>query len=159
MEIDTKIEALVRETLQAAANQDIDGFDTALKAFPDDDARRKGLHVAVAVSSAALYDMHGGRPSGDQVRETAQALAQAGAWAAVTGEEAMAYLVALVNGSPLEEALDPQLAVLLIFVMTSALLNSPRARQRAEGGSWSGYFEQLQGRLRATRSGSMRNPA
>jgi len=147
VDIDERIEPLVRAALGAAIKQDVDRLDAALTAFPDDAARRKGLELAVAISGFALFDMYGGKPWAKQVREAASAIAQLAQWLGVTADEANAYFTSLVEGAPLESALDAEAAVPVIFVITATLLAaSPRVGQDEW---WFNYLDRIEAQLEA----------
>ncbi len=139
MKIDDAVEPLVRQVLDAAVKDDDDRMAAALRAFPDDDARRKGLELAVAIGYVALMDAHDGNPSPEELKHTAAALAEMGAWAGVTENDARTYLTALPQGT-LAEKFDPDTAVKLVFVNTANLLaGSPKA----EGQPWWQYMDRV----------------
>lgn len=74
MEIDSRVEPLVREALDAAVKEDEEQLAAALSAFPDADARRKGLELTVAISYVAWPDMHDGNPTAEELRQAAAVL-------------------------------------------------------------------------------------
>ncbi|MGH3656420.1 MAG: hypothetical protein ACRDUA_07155 [Micromonosporaceae bacterium] len=150
MEIDDTTEPLVRAAFDASINKDVDRLNTALKAFPDETARRKGLALALAISGAVLYDSHQGRPSPDQTRHVAAALADMLGWAAVTEEEAHTYLTVVLDGGSLADALDPRTVVLLTFVIAAELLAASPKIDKDE--TWADYLDRIEAQLKATPS-------
>lgn len=147
MKIDDKIEPLVREALDASVKEDTERLDAALKAFPSEDARRKGLELTVAIAFGVLVDSHDGKPSPEQLRHVAQTVAQMEHWAGVTQDEAHAYLSALVKSESLA-ALDSETTVLLTFVITASLLSSSRKLKQDEW--WFNYLDRIEAQLEAT---------
>ncbi|MGH3712486.1 MAG: hypothetical protein ACRDT4_03360 [Micromonosporaceae bacterium] len=141
MEIDERVEPLVRKALNAAVKRDTDRLDAALKAFPDVEARQKGLELAMMIAIAALYDSYGGKPSLEQVGQVANLLSETEEWSGITAEDAFKYLRTVLAGESIAEAFDHEVAVPWTFVVTAALLSS--SEQKREGEFWFNYLDRI----------------
>ena len=148
MEIDSQIEPLVREALDAAVKEDEDRLGAALSAFPDEYAGRKGLELTVAISYVALMDMYDGSPSDEELTQAATVLAELAQWAGVTAEDAHAYLATLRNAGSFRETFDSDTAVFLIFVITATMLAaSPKVK---EDEWWFNYLDRIEATIAAS---------
>ncbi|MGH3729924.1 MAG: hypothetical protein ACRDTU_14425 [Micromonosporaceae bacterium] len=147
MEIDSQVEPLVREALDAAVKKDADRLGTALTAFADEDMWRRGLELTVAIGTVALLDMYDGGPSAEELPEGARAISDMEAWAGLSSDEVRGYLTALANREPLDDKLHPERAVLLVFVVTGSLLSS--SPKKREGEWWYQYLDRVEATIAA----------
>jgi hypothetical protein len=141
VEIDDRVEPLVRKALNAAVKRDIDRLDAALKTFPDEEARMKGLELATMIAIAVLYDSYGGKPSPEQVRDAASVFEGAEEWAGITAEDVHRYLTTVLAGEPIAEAFDLEVAVPWTFVITAGLLASSSKVRDDEW--WFNYLDRI----------------
>jgi hypothetical protein len=149
VKIDDRVEPLVRKTLNAAVKRDIDRLDAALRAFPDEEARRKGLELATAITVAVLHDSHDGKPTPEQVRQAASVF-EGEDWSGITLADAEKYLTTVLAGGSLAEAFDPEAPVVLTFVIAAGLLASSSKVREDEW--WFDYLDRIEARLEATPS-------
>ncbi|MGH3715217.1 MAG: hypothetical protein ACRDT4_17395 [Micromonosporaceae bacterium] len=104
--------------------RDVDRLYTALKAFPDDDACRKGVELATAIIVAVLHDSYQGKPSPAHIQQATSVFESADEWSGVRPEDVNTYLTVLLDKRSPGEAFDPDMAVLLTFVIAGGLLAS-----------------------------------
>lgn len=148
MKIDSQIEPVVREALDAAVKRDADRLGTALASFKDDSARRKGLELSVAIGGVALLDMYDGNPTPADLAQGAQVISEMESWSGLSQDEVHGYLTALANREPLEGKFPPDRAVFLIFVVGASLLSStPKSR---EGEWWYQYLDRVEATIAAS---------
>ncbi|MEU5785873.1 hypothetical protein [Micromonospora lupini] len=146
MRIDDRTEQHVRDTLHWVVKRDADKFDAGLKSFPNAAAREAALALVVAVSGFVLIDLHGGRPTPQQVAVLSEEIGRMEAWASVTADEAASFMNAVVEGRPLNEQLAPQDVVVLGFVVAGSLLS---ARPLPEGEWWFNYLDKVEAAIEA----------
>lgn len=148
MRIDDRVEPLVREALHAAVKRNEDKLDAALKAFPDNDSRTKGLELATAVTAFLLHDMYNGRPTADNLQQVADTVGRMEAWAELTSSDILTYLTALLDGKPLETVLPPGDVIALTFIVAASLLAS---RSKAEDGKrWFNLLDRVEAAIESS---------
>jgi hypothetical protein len=147
MNIDDRVEPLVRDTLYAAVRQDFDQLETALQAFPDDQSSRKGAELALAIGAVTLLDVYGRKPTPTEIRAVGDKLCQMETWAEPTPDEVNTFLTKLVDGESLEGALPAESVVILAFVVAANLLSSCHK----EGEEWWDYLDRIEAGLEATK--------
>lgn len=147
MKIDDRIEALVREALDAAVKRDIDRLDASVKAFKDEASRRAAAQLLVTVCGYVVVDIYEGhKPSGEQIRALAeQVAAQDGEWSTLAADEIVAFLHAVL-GDQTAEPLDPDAGVMMMFVVTASLL---AGRPMPDGKWWYNYLDQVEAAIEA----------
>ncbi|WP_422735993.1 hypothetical protein ACN263_20530 [Micromonospora sp. WMMD729] len=146
MRIDDRTEQLVRDTLHWVVKRDADGFDAALKSFPDQATREAALTLVVAVCGFVLMDLHGARPTPQQVAVLAEEIGRMESWASVSADEVAAFMNAVVGGRSLTEDLAPEDVVVLGFVVAGSLLS---ARPLPEGEWWFNYLDRVEAAIEA----------
>ncbi|MFF5172160.1 hypothetical protein ACFY3U_05950 [Micromonospora sp. NPDC000089] len=148
MKIDDRVEQLVRDALHPAVKNDPAAFEVALRAFPDEQARRAAVELLVAVCGFALVDLFDGRPSDSQVQSLATEIAEMESWATVTSAETAGFLAAVVAGRPLPGTLPASSVVVLAFVVTAHLLS---AKPKTDGEWWFNYLDKVEAAIEAAR--------
>jgi hypothetical protein len=146
MRIDDRIEPLVRQALEGAVKRDGDRLDAALTAFPDETSRLAGLQLVVAICGMTLVELYGDKPSADDIQALADKVAEMEGWASITSGEVSTFLTALINATPLEQALSPERIVPLAFIVTASLLSGA---PRAEGEWWFNRLDQVEAAIEA----------
>lgn len=146
MKIDEGTEQRVRDTLHWVVKRDLEKFDAALKSFPDESAQEAALALVVAVSGFVLIDIHGARPTPQQVDVLAEEIGRMEAWASVTSDDAALFMNAVVAGGSLTERLTPEDVVVLAFVVAGSLLS---ARPMPEGQWWFNYLDKVEAAIEA----------
>lgn len=147
MVIDDQVEPLVREALHGAVKRDDDRLSAALRAFPDEGTRTKGLELALAVTAYLLYDMYDGRPSADELRELAGTVADMESWSDLRSGEINTFLTTALDGKPLDTVLPADDVVMLTFIITASLLAS---RSEAEDGKrWFNLLDKVEAAIEA----------
>ncbi|GIJ49402.1 hypothetical protein Val02_62880 [Virgisporangium aliadipatigenens] len=126
MKIDKNVEPLVRKALAAAVKRDPDLLATALRAFPNDDAIRRGSELAIAVAGLVAIDIHSGRPTDSELRTLAQEIADSEAWAGFSADDVYTFLATMFAGRPVAEVLTPEKVSVLIFLVPATLLSAFR---------------------------------
>lgn len=148
MEIDDRVEPVVRAVLDAAVHHDSVRFEVALQGFADDASTRKGVELALAICAFVLFDLHDGKPSADQVRELAEEISQQEAWMEPTADEVDAFLTALVNGAPMKDVLPAESVIVLSYLVAANLLAS--SSNTDEGEWWFNYLDKVEAAIEAT---------
>ncbi|MCG5434621.1 hypothetical protein [Micromonospora foliorum] len=146
MKIDDRTEQRVRDTLHWVVKRDLNKFDAALKSFPDEAAQKAALALVVAVSGFVLIDLHGARPTPQQVDVLAEEIGRMETWASVSADEAASFMNAVVTGRPLTERFTPGDVVVLAFVVAGSLL---AARPMPEGEWWFNYLDKVEAAIEA----------
>ncbi|MEV4121036.1 hypothetical protein [Micromonospora sp. NPDC049645] len=146
MNIDDRTEQRVRDTLHWVVKRDLNRFDAALKSFPDEDAQKAALALVVAVSGFVLIDLHGARPTPQQVDVLAEEIGRMEAWAPVSADEVATFMNAVLAGRSLTERLTPDDVVVLAFVVAGSLL---AARPLPEGQWWFNYLDKVEAAIEA----------
>ena len=124
MKISNRIEPLARNAIHAAVQQDPAKLQAALQAFPDEESARAGVELALAVTQLVMRDIYEGMPTDDDTRAVAAEIARADLWAQPDEKQVSSFLVRLMNGEPLAEAVSPENVVILAFVSAANLLSS-----------------------------------
>jgi hypothetical protein len=145
--IDGQVEPLVRSALDAVVKRDDNRLDAALQAFPDTEAMSAGIELAIAICSFVLFDTYDGRPSTEDIREAAAAVAEMEKWTTITPTEVSAFLTTMLDGKPMETALDPETAVMLTFIVTASLLSS--GQKLRDGEWWFNYLDRVEAAIEA----------
>lgn len=121
MEVDSKIEPLVRQVLDAAVKADAKRFGDNLKAFKDEESARKGLDLAVRICMVLLYAEYGQRPTSEELERLVATVAeQESRWSELRPEEYRESLDAMLDNRPANME-NPGLAV-APFVLAAFLL-------------------------------------
>jgi hypothetical protein len=142
MVIDDRVEPLVRAVLDAAVMRDTARFQAALAAFPDDEATRKGVELALAVIGFVLLDVHGGKPSPDDVQAVAADISRQETWIGPTVDEVTTFITALLNGRSLGETLPSESVIVLAYVVAANLLAS--SSNPDDGEWWFNYLDKVE---------------
>jgi hypothetical protein len=145
MKIDDRVEPFVRTAIDAAVKRDFEKLNTALGAFPDDDAVKKAVELALAVVGFVMYDVHQGKPSPEQIRVVATKLAEMEAWAEPTADEVDAFLKKLLNGQPFAPEVPPENVIVLSFVAAANLLSSFHTKDER----WWDYLDRAEAAIEA----------
>jgi hypothetical protein len=140
MKINDRVEGLVRDALDAAVKRDSAALDAALRAFPNDDAVREGVALALAICAFIMIDIYEGKPNDDQIRAIAEKAAQMETWAEPTADEVHALLSRLLNGAPLADAMPTENIIILAFVVTASLLASLHLKEE----QWWNYLDRAE---------------
>ncbi|MDG4805244.1 hypothetical protein O7634_00535 [Micromonospora sp. WMMD1120] len=98
------------------------------------------------MSGFILIDLHGARPTPQQVNALAEEISRMEAWAAVSVGEAASFMNAVVAGQPLTERFTPPNAVVLAFVVAGSLLS---AKPMPEGQWWFNYLDKVEAAIEA----------
>ncbi|MET8199317.1 hypothetical protein [Micromonospora taraxaci] len=146
MKIDDGTEQRVRDTLHWVVRRDLGKFDAALRSFPDQAAQEAALTLLVAVSGFVLIDLHGAKPTPQQIDVLAEEIGRMEGWASITAGEAALFMNAVVEGSPLTKRLTPESVVVLAFVVAGSLLS---ARPMPEGEWWFNYLDKVEAAIEA----------
>ncbi|WBB79300.1 hypothetical protein O7606_24535 [Micromonospora sp. WMMD882] len=141
MRIDDRVEQRVRETLHLVVKRRKGEFEKALRDFPDEQTRTASLELLVAVSLFVLLEAFEGRPANSDLDDLAEELAHMEDSLPFTEDEYRAFLLAILDGVPLESALPPNVSVILAFVVAGSLLSS---RQKPEGEWWFDYLDKIE---------------
>lgn len=147
MNIDERVEPLVRAALDAAVHRDQARFETALGAFEDDSAARKGIELVLAVIATVLVDLYDGTPSASQLDELAADISRQEAWLEPTPSEVRSLLVSVAGGRPLAEVLPPEQTVILAYLTAANLLAS--GSEPDQGEWWFNYLDKVEAALEA----------
>lgn len=127
--IDDRIEECVRQALNAVIRGSTSLLAEAHHAFGDDVSRTEGCRLACAIASFVAHEVHGGRPTPDQIEDLAATISAHEAWSGVTGMEVRA-LLAVVTGHAgrdgIAQLLPPRRVPLVCFVTAGSLLASTR---------------------------------
>lgn len=153
MEISSEVEPLVRDALNACVHKDERRLETAVKAFPDEDALLRGVQLTTAVAIAAVVDSFQGVPTDESVRGLAKMIAEMEEWAGLNQDVIYRFLESLLGrpgAPPLAQATDPQAPVVMSFVITASLLSA--SNQKRESEFWYDYLDRLEAQLEAESS-------
>jgi hypothetical protein len=140
MKINEQVETRVRAVLDAAVRRDRDKLNLALRAFPNDDAARQGVELAIAVAAYVMLDVHHGRPSDEQVATVAQEIADAEGWAGFTADEIGRFLSYTLAGKSLAGVLPDDAVILLSFIVPATLLSAFRPKEEI----WEAYLDRAE---------------
>jgi len=124
MQVDAQVEPLVRAALGAAVDKDPGKSEDALRAMVDrgDAVVRQGLNLALAIGLAALFDIHNGRPSDEELQDLAESFTEMESWAEFDHDTSLTFLTALADQRSPENVLPPETVTRLVFVVTAWLL-------------------------------------
>jgi hypothetical protein len=147
MKIDDRVERIVRTALDAAVKRDPKKLDEALRSFPNDDAVRKGIELALAVCGFVMIDVHGGRPTDGQIRAVADKLADMEHWARPTPDEVHNFLTTVLSGTSFPAEVPSESVIILAFVVAANLL----ASFRKEDDRWYDYLDRAEAAIEASR--------
>jgi hypothetical protein len=146
MDIDARVEPLVREALAAVAGKDPERFQQAILAFPDDDAMTKGVQLAVALALYILHDQYGRTPTEEEIHAVANGVAELESWTDVSSDEVVTALTAAINRVRADQVLPLERALILAYVITGNLL----ASCHREGEKWWDYLDRAEAVIEAT---------
>jgi hypothetical protein len=135
----------MRNSIHAAVQQDLSKLDAALQAFPDDEAIREAVKLALAVTQVVMRDVHGGKPTDEETRAVAVEIARAEAWARPSEEQVSRFLLRLVNGEQFVGTVPTEDVVVLAFVSAANLLSSCRRDDE----EWWDYLDRAEAALEA----------
>ncbi len=125
MEIDDRVEPLVREAIAAVVGQDPDRFQRAIHAFPDDDTMTKGVQLACGLTLFVLDDLYEGRrPTGEEVQSLAADVATGEEWTDITRDEVSTFFDAAYDRVRIDTVLPLERVVILSYVVAASLLSS-----------------------------------
>lgn len=142
MVIDDRVEPLVRAVLDAAVKRDADRFRAALAAFPDDEATRKGVELALSIIGFVLLDVHEGKPSPDEVQSVAADISRQETWIGPTTDEVATFITALLNGRSLGDVLPSDSVIVLAYAVAANLLAS--SSKPDDGEWWFNYLDKVE---------------
>jgi hypothetical protein len=146
VEIDPRVEPLVRETLTAVITKDPERFQQAIQAFPDDDAMTKGVRLAVAVGLFIVQDQYGPNPTQEQIREIADDVATVDDWTDISSDEVATYVVSGIKRVRADTVFPLERFLLLSYVIAGYLL-SFHSRDDEE---WWDYLDRAEATIEAT---------
>jgi hypothetical protein len=138
--IDARIETLVRHGLDRAVRRDERGFADALRALVGTAPRRAAVELLVAVCAHVLLDLHSGHPpDGQQLEALGKQLERWEAWAQLTAEQATTFLYCVL-GDP-DATVEQDVGVLHAFAVTAGLL---AGRPMPAGKWWYDYLDYVE---------------
>lgn len=147
MEIDNRVEPLVREALAAIVGKDPDRLERAVTAFPDDDAMTKGVQLACSLILYTLQDLYEGRrPTADEIRELANDTLQGEDWTDVSAQEVVDFVTAVFDRRRIDSALPLDRAALLAYVIAANLVSS----YHEDNEEWWDYLDRAEAAIEAT---------
>lgn len=146
MEIDSRVEPLVRAVLNAVVKRDAERLQAALTAFPDADKMATGYRLAAAVALYVLHDQYGRQPTPDEIRAVADKTAELENWTDITSNEIRDFLTAIYAQNTTADAIMPlKRAVLVSYVLTGDLLSSCRRQDE----KWWDYLDRAEAAIEA----------
>jgi hypothetical protein len=149
--IDDRVEALVREALDAAVKNDRDRFGAALAAIGDGETAAKAIELVLAICAYTVLDtFDGGRPTPEQIDSLAGDIATEESWAKLSKSHVAALLTNVMSGErQLDKGLPPNEALTLPFIVAANLLASNAEPE--DGRWWFDYLDTVEERLEAAR--------
>ncbi|MGW4498410.1 hypothetical protein ACWENR_07295 [Micromonospora sp. NPDC004336] len=145
MKIDSSVEAAMRVTIHAAVKRDFGMLDQQLQALRSDELARSTVQLTLAVVGYLMTDVHGGRPTPEQVTAIATEIAKAESWARPTRDEIEVFLSKLMSGEPFGEAVPIENIIVLTFVVAANLLSSCRRDDE----KWWDYLDRAEAAIEA----------
>ncbi|GIJ45815.1 hypothetical protein Val02_27010 [Virgisporangium aliadipatigenens] len=140
MKIDGQVEPILRKLFAGAVRRDPEQITTQIQALGSDDAVRKAVELAIAVTGYVLLDVHGGKPTDEQLRVIADDMARIEEWAGFSAEEIGTFLSRVVAGEPLAGALPQDTATMLTFIVPGVLLSGFRTKPE----NWWDYLDRAE---------------
>jgi hypothetical protein len=125
-----------------------DEFDNALQELGDGETRRKAVELTVAICAFVLLDTYEGRPSPADIDLVARTVADMEKWATLTAPEVGTFLTNILDGRRLEEALDVQTTLMMVFIVTGSLLAASPKVGKDEW--WFNYLDRVEAAIEAT---------
>jgi hypothetical protein len=145
VEIDDRVEGLVRTTLHAVVIRDITRLQQAIGAFSDNDTTLAGYRLAATVMLVVLHDQHGRPPTADEIARTASGIAERNGWAEITADDVVALVSAISQGQPVNQVLPIERAVLYVYVLAGDLL----ATLHRSDEQWWDYLDRVEAAVEA----------
>ncbi|MFK3982186.1 hypothetical protein ACI2K4_17635 [Micromonospora sp. NPDC050397] len=142
MKIDDRVEALVREALDAAVKQDQRRFEAGLVRVAEAGLSGKALELLVAITAFIVLDIHSGKPSGGQLTDLANSVSDQEAWVDLAQSEVHAYLGAVVRTEPMAKVLSPQALVVVPYLTAANLLTTVSKPDQGEW--WFNYLDKVE---------------
>jgi hypothetical protein len=142
VQVNMRVEPLVREALAAAVGKDPGRSAAAVQAMMDagDQAVQDSVNLAAAVDAYALLDLHNSqRPEDDQLHALATSFSEMESWAEFDQLTAYTFLKALADQRSLEGTLSAEVVTRIVFVMGAWLLASFGAEDR----DWYTYLDEI----------------
>jgi hypothetical protein len=140
MEIDSRLEPLVREALTAVVKRNPERLQTALASFPDDLSLTKGAQLAVAVALYVLQDAYGRKLTEQEIRAVADKLVEQEDWTDLTSDEIATFLTAAYDRTSADRVLPLDRVGPVAFVLAGNLLSSCCK----EGEWWFNYLDRAE---------------
>lgn len=146
MEIDSRVEPLVREALAAVVGKDPDRLQRAIVAFPDDDAMTKGVHLACALVLYGLDDLFEGRkPTDEQIRDLASDVVKSEAWTDISADEVVGFFTAIYSRVRVDSVLPLDRVVVLAYVIAANFVSS----YHEDNEVWWDYLDRVEAMIEA----------
>jgi hypothetical protein len=120
MEIDSRVEPLVRSVLNAAVKTDFEQFTASMQQFKDQESAKKGLQLAVAICLYVLFDQYKRRPTDDEISRILKSAAETEQWVELREGELREALMSMLDNR--EPQLPSPVSVVAPFVLTAYLL-------------------------------------
>src|SRR5262249_40091169 len=122
MVIDDRIEALVREVLDAAVKRDLDRFSAALSAIPDGEDAAASVQLTLAICLYVLLETFDGVPAQEQIDEAGEYISDAEDWAQLNKSDVARLLRNITSeGHQFDEGLPVEEAMTLPFIIAANL--------------------------------------
>jgi hypothetical protein len=145
VQIDDRMEGLVRTTLHAAISRDPVSLRQAISAFPDAATATAGYRLAVTVALVILEDQRGRRPTEAEVRQVADTFAADDDWTGITSDEIVALVSAAHRVVMVDTLLPIERAVFVSYVLAGGLL----AAHHRPDEKWWDYLDRIESALEA----------
>jgi hypothetical protein len=97
-----------------------EAFIRAMEQLPDEDMAIKVGQLAVAIVEYVILDLHDGRPTDDEVRQIAEAAAEAEPWAGLAPETFVEAITAVLDHR--EARLEPRVMAVVPFILAGYAL-------------------------------------
>lgn len=147
MRIDAKIEAQVREVLNAIVKKDKKRLQNSFGAIRDNEnATNSAIELALAICSYVILELHGGRrPSADEIDSVADNISHMENWAGVRKDYVVQVVTGLFYDLEASKHLPTDEAVTLPFVIAASLLAS--TTEAKDGNRWFDYLDDVEDKL------------
>jgi hypothetical protein len=122
MNIDARVESMVREGLAAAITRNSRRLLSAIGAFPDGASLAQGVRLAAAIGLYVFYDQYR-NPSESDIDDIAREVAATEQWANVRTEEVVSYIKMFDDRIAFNEFFSMPRFVVLSYVVTGCLIS------------------------------------
>lgn len=150
MDIDGRVEPLVREAIDAAVKKNLDRLHAAFTEISDGGTVTSATDLVRAVCAKAVLDtFHGQRPTYAQIDSLAGDIAFEEGWARVRKNDIATLLNnALSDEEPAYHELSPDEEVALPFIVAANLLTE---NSEPSDGDWVDYLDRVESTITAAR--------